>query len=175
MISRHFEWCCNYMYIEHNGQACLYVVPPKTCKPWANPRLSLTRFRTKTFYIYTPSYRTKWFQKIHSRKRFQKYAVAVYPVQFTDFVWINRRSIRRKKRGGFKSIRIRVSSVTCNTNFLFSFLFSTLRFTFKGVRKNGSWLYDTHSQSFMGHFVTLLTPHPVPGKKKRGYGFIPNC
>ena len=48
-------------------------------------------------------------------------------------------------------------------NFLLAFF--TIRFTFKGVRKNENCLSDTHSQSFMGPLATLLTsplPPPLP-------------
>lgn len=93
---------------------------------------------------------------------------------------------KKKNIWGFKSIRIRLSAITYNKNFRkFSlFLFFTIRFTFKGVGKNESWLSDTHSQSFMGRFATLLTSSPkpplplpppsVPGEKKRGYALVPN-
>ena len=40
--------------------------------------------------------------------------------------------------------------------------FFTIRFTFKGVRKNENCVSDTHSQSFMGPLATLLTSPPLP-------------
>lgn len=161
MISRHFDWCCNYMRIEHNGQACPYVVLPKLVRPE----------RTQNC-LWQGSERRR-FTLLRLELKDSKKSTLESGFKNADFVWINRRFIRIKKIWGFKSIRIRVCAITYNKNFLKFTLLYLSQFVLHSrvsARTRVDWYpFTVVHGSFCN--TPYLFPHPCAGEEEQTLRF----